>query len=257
MNPEICVVAAVNDETVLQRSLCSSPMIRNDSVQLVLERHHESASRAYNAGLDQTDAEIVVFSHQDVYLPDGWDQRLRNAIATLEEREPEWGVLGVFGVTAARAFVGQVWSMGLNKELCGTIDAPAGVVSLDELVLVMRNGLGMRFDDDLPGFHLYGTDLAQIALDAEFGAYCFHGPVIHNSRPVKRYDQGYREAHRYLCNKWEHRLPIPTCTAALDHKGALLAARLRLLKHRMRDGRMLSETRVVDPRNKAIELGYE
>lgn len=256
MSQQICVVAAVNDETVLQRSLCSSPMIRNGSAKLILERRRPSASNAYNAGLDQTDAEVVVFAHQDVYLPEGWDDRLRQAIEQVEALDKTWGALGVFGITQDREFVGQVWSSGLNKELKGAIAAPKPIVSMDELVIVLHNGVGLRFDEELPGFHFYGTDISQMAIGAGLGVYGFHGPVIHNSKPVKSYDQHYRRAHRYMCEKWEDHLPIPTCTATLDRRG-LLAARVRLFKHRMRDGRGSRDNRMIEPRRKAIELGYE
>ncbi|MEO0572209.1 MAG: hypothetical protein AAF039_10935, partial [Bacteroidota bacterium] len=40
----------------------------------------------------------MVFAHQDVYLPWGWDTQLRARITALEAVDPGWGVLGPSGL---------------------------------------------------------------------------------------------------------------------------------------------------------------
>ena len=35
--------------------------------------------------------------------------------------------------------------------------------SFDELLIVLRRDSGLRFDEGLPGWHMYGTDIVQTA----------------------------------------------------------------------------------------------
>ena len=67
--PTLAVVAAVNDETILRRDLASSAMICDGEVPLFVEPDHVAAGAALNAGRDRTDADLVIFAHQDLYLP--------------------------------------------------------------------------------------------------------------------------------------------------------------------------------------------
>jgi len=149
-------------------------------VPLIVQRDCRSASSAYNDGLDAADADIVIFAHQDVYFPRGWDDKLRDAIRTLDERGEMWGVLGVIGSNADGKLVGGAWSNGLQWKIQSRkFDSPAPVRTFDEIVLVLHKDGGLRFDDNLPGFHLYGTDIALSAIRSGLGAYVFDAPVIH------------------------------------------------------------------------------
>ena len=51
------------------------------------------------------------------------------------------------------------------------------MVSVDELLIVLRIGSGLRFDERLPGFHLHGTDIVQSALHRGLGAFAIDAPV--------------------------------------------------------------------------------
>jgi hypothetical protein len=110
-------VAAVNDSEVLQRNLLMSPDINQGHLRLVECRGFKSASLAYNHGLDTTQEDIVVFVHQDVYLPKGWLAEVDQKILELEQTDPQWAVLGVFGVKPNGQEVGHVWCSGLQREL--------------------------------------------------------------------------------------------------------------------------------------------
>jgi hypothetical protein len=213
--PRIAVVAAVNDAHVLRGNLARSPVIAEGLWPLYTEEGHANAASAYNAGLRVAAANVVVFAHQDVYLPRGWDQRLLAAITSLESTKPSWAVLGVIGVKAHGALVGRSWSSGLGRSVGSPLADPTPVVSLDEVVLVLNATKWVRFDDRLPGYHLYGTDIVQTALSAGLGAYAFDGPVIHNSVEIKQLGSAYRVAYRHVQKKWRARLPIPTTVVQL------------------------------------------
>src|SRR5262249_4672123 len=73
----LTVVAAVSDEAVLRANLLSSPCLAPGSPhEVLLFRGAKSAAEALNRGLEQAKHSVVVYAHQDVYLPRGWDQRL-------------------------------------------------------------------------------------------------------------------------------------------------------------------------------------
>jgi hypothetical protein len=210
------VVAAVNDDVVLNRNLLRSRLVHEPGVRLQLQRGFSSAGAAYNAALAACTSEIVVFVHQDVYVPVGWTASLRRSVAYLAQVDPTWGVLGLYGITKSGELVGHVWSSGLNMMLGRSFDRPVSVDSVDELLIVVRKAAGLEFDRHVPGFHLYATDLVQTALNQGFGAYVICAPVVHNSRPVPYLDRSYFRSHAYLMRKWHDRLPIHNCTLTIS-----------------------------------------
>lgn len=210
-------MSAVNDEAVLRQNLLASPSLSNRELPFKAYVNQPSASRAYNLALSEARADTVIFAHQDVYLPHSFISRLRAAIGYLNTRPgPSWAVLGIVGATAEGGRVGRAWSSGLNREVGGVFSEPVPVVSVDELLIVVRRPSGLMFDDALPGFHLYGTDIVQSALDKGFGAYVIHAPVIHNSNPAPL-GPDYWSAYRHLARSWRRRLPIPTCIVPVTH----------------------------------------
>lgn len=251
----ITLVAAVYDEAVLQRNLLASPLASVDGVDLILQRGAESAAKAYNDAIERARHDIVVLAHQDVYLPDGWDRRLMREIGRIDGND--WGVLGVFGVTESGAHRGRVWCSGNAREFDYRVDRPTPAVSFDELVLVVRRSTGLRFDERLPSFHMYGTDIAQRARAAGLGAYIIDAPVIHNSLPVRSLGGGYAQAYRAMQRIHAERLPISTCIVPLTRWGMpLKKSRLQRTLRGLRHGFDRGDHRHADPAALAGELGY-
>ncbi|MEM7227999.1 MAG: glycosyltransferase [Planctomycetota bacterium] len=250
----LALVAACNDEHVLTTNLMRSPEIGHLS-QTVIEREHASASSALNAGLDATDAPYVMFVHQDVYLPAGTLARLWATITFLNEHHDDWGVIGSYGVDRNGARHGRVWSSGLASEVGPQLDQPREVTCLDELLLIVRRDRAVRFDVELPAFHLYGLDICQAMLDAGFSSYAVDLPVVHNSRPINRLDESYHRAYRYVQRKYNDRLPLPTCVVDVTRFG------VPLLKHdlirRIRPEVARPNTTPQQPDLIAEKLGYE
>jgi len=251
---ELQIVAAVNDEDVLARNLMASAIIRDGLVDLKCYRGAASASQAYNQGLDETTARIVVFAHQDVFLPDDWAERLAHAIARIEAVDPDWAVIGAFGVDLAGRPVGHAWSTGLGRRLGGRFDQPIETTCIDEFVVVLNRTSGLRFDPALPGFHLYGTDIVLAAGVAGCKSYVADIPAIHNSKPVHGYAGGYSDVWRFMRDKWRARLPVPTLTVPLTRTELpLLRARFRLWKSR-RQRLLRAGNALTDPRELVAQL---
>jgi hypothetical protein len=211
------LVVAVNNQSVLETSLLRSPDI-GPNCQVVLQRGYPSAAAAYNSGLAQASADLVVLAHQDVYLPEGWKEALDRSIATLGAMKLRWGCLGVFGIAAGAhpGPTGYCYSTGIGQILGAPFNRPVRAQSLDELVLVVRRSSRLFFDERLPGFHLYGTD---ICLRAKFtGLNCYIVPAfcIHNSNGVKYIPWAYWRCYLYMRHKWWTVLPVTTCCSIIS-----------------------------------------
>jgi len=210
--PAWSLVVASNNEHVLRHTLLASPGI-DSRCQVIVERDSPSAGRAYNRGLDKAKADIVVFAHQDVFLPDDWFPRLGQSIRQIESSGEGWGVLGVFGATAQKPPVlhGFCYSTGLQRILGAPFSYPVATRTLDELVLVVRRSSGLRFDGQLPGFHLYGTDMCLQAEAVGLKNYIIPAFCIHNSKGIVRIPAEFWKAYFHLRKKWFKVLPVTTC----------------------------------------------
>jgi hypothetical protein len=232
----ISFVAAVNDDDELCHNLLSSPAARARGHEWLLVENHAnkqygSISALYNEALARAQNDLVCFVHQDLFLPEGWEERLFAALRELEERDPSWGVLGAVGALPPVP--------GAPKELRGHWCDPSGyyrhgplpheVESLDEQWLGMRKSRGLRFDSNLPGFHCYGIDLSLTARERSMKSYAIDAFVWHKYRDsrgylVERREQSekirrrwsgefmaeFRPAADYVERKWKKYLPFQT-----------------------------------------------
>jgi hypothetical protein len=219
---DFVVISAVNDIDILNNCLARSEDIRNGDLKLITIDGATSMAQAYNDGLDRTDAPIVLFAHQDIYLPRGWLDRALAVLEALTRAHPDWRVAGPYGVQPDGVHAGRVWDVTMGRELgtAGFASAPVG--ALDELLLILRNDGSYRFDADLPHFHLYGTDVVQQALADNRSAWAVELPLVHNNRPIESLRGGYASAYTYMRRKWRRHLPIPTAVCTLSRNPARL-----------------------------------
>jgi len=250
------VGAAVNDRAILANCLERSPDICSGALKLRIFEGWRSAALALNAALDTTDAPYVLLVHQDVYLPAGFAARLAEEITAVEKADPGWAVAGVIGADAQNAMHGQTWSSGWARLLGSKVDHPVPVEALDELLLLVRRASGVRFDENLPGFHLYGSDIVQTAKQLGRRSYVLDLPVIHHSRPVVSLGGGYREAYAYMQRKWRARLPLPNLICPIRRSSLLLTWRDAHVRMRAR-GRSERPAPNSDPITIARQLGWE
>ena len=201
------LITAVNDEAVLNGTLLKSPAI-DGSCQVITKHGFSSAGRAYNAGIAEAKSEILVFTHQDVYLPKNWSDRLTDALNELEAVDPRWGVLGVYGISRSEKGEGHVYSTGLARTLGQPFKGPVEAVSLDELVLIMRRSANLSFDKEFPGFHLYGTDICMEAEKRGLKNYIVPAFCIHNSNGIQYLPIPFWRSYLYLRKKWWNQLPL-------------------------------------------------
>lgn len=208
------LACASHSEAILAANLGRSPLV--SYVPLHVEANAPSAAIAYNRALDATTAPVMVFAHHDVYLPPGWETLLA---ARLAELPPDWAVFGSFGIGLDETHIGPVWSSSLGMIVGRVPMAPVPVQAFDELLIVLNRSSGLRFDEALPGWHMYGTDIAQSARAAGFGAYAGALPCIHNDRYHEALGIDFDEAYRFMRRKWAEALPIRTPITKISRSG--------------------------------------
>jgi hypothetical protein len=250
------VAAAVNDDVILAQCLARSPEIESGALPLTCYRAYPTAGTAYNQGLDDADADYVIFAHQDVFLPQGSVERLTRSINELNATAPDWAVAGVVGLDVDGALKGETWCSGNNCVIGDGSALPARAISLDELVIVVRRSSGLRFDPKLPSFHLYAADIILIAEAAGLSTWIIHLPVVHHSRPVVNLGGGYAHAWHYMRRKWRLKLPVQNLVCAITASPFTLWNKdLRIrIRNRWNDSRGHA---VGDPAQIAERLGFQ
>lgn len=217
-NELLALVTAVSKLDVLERRLLSSPCLSGaGALRLSAHFNCNSAAQAFNAVMDsKPDVRWLVWLHQDVHLPQGWELGLLSAIDEAERRIKNLAVVGAYGVkgfadSATRA--GNVLDRGrLLKE---PAPLPLEADGLDELMFAVRVDSGLRLDPEL-GFDFYATDLvlqAQAAGQAcaVVDAYCEHWSDTPASGNISASTlQRIKASAEKFERKWAARLPVST-----------------------------------------------
>jgi hypothetical protein len=206
----VTFAVAVNQQQVFEANFLASPCFRQPhSYQILDQRNFTSAASAYNNALENSRNDIVIFAHQDMYFPQSWLLDLEQALSYLQVHDPHWGVLGCYGVTADGQPRGHLYSSGLGV-LDEPMDHPVPVRTLDEIVLVVRKSSGLTFDEALPGFHLYGSDLCLRAAEQGMNSYVVPAFCMHNTQMNLVLPADFYACYRHFKRTWRHRLPIHT-----------------------------------------------
>ena len=220
----IAFVCATNNDAQLRKNLLSSKIITSNRYPLILQQGYTNISRAYNDAIKKTSAEILVFLHQDVWLPDDWEQAFLNCLEIVPN---DWGVLGVAGVCRVNGLalqVGRVKDRG--SEWGGHGPLPAQVDALDELLLVIHNDGQLTFDERIPSTHFYGADICLQARLRGLKCYAIDAYCHHNSTLAAHSEAdlppGFLLAERYIRRKWRKQLPISTTSALLLPRRTLI-----------------------------------
>lgn len=211
INPgKITFAAAVNDPHVLESNLLASPCFRcAHDFQVLKQEHFPSAATAYNDALRRAVNDLVVFCHQDIFLPEAWLKKLAHALSWLEAHDPNWGVLGCIGMTAEGHMLGQVYSSGLGV-IGKKLKVPAPVQTLDEIVLILKKSSGLQFDEDLRHFHFYGAEICLRAQARKMKSYAVPAFCVHNTQHNLVLPREFYDGYRHVKEIWRQRLPIHT-----------------------------------------------
>jgi hypothetical protein len=203
-------IVAVDKRKVFESNFLASPCLQGDHGHQILVREgFPSATIAYNSGIVESKNEIMVFCHQDMIFPATWPSQLEIALEYLRGQDPEWGVLGCYGETRAHDGRGHIYSTGLGI-LGQSFPHPLPVQTLDEIVLIVRKSSGLRFDDLMPHFHFYGSDICMRAAEKGMNTYAISAFCVHNTQQYLALPEEFYECYKYFKRNWKDRLPIQT-----------------------------------------------
>lgn len=226
----LAVACASHDPAILHANLARSPLFAT-GVQLHVERDAPSAAIACNRAIAATTADVVVFAHHDVWLPQGWDRLLTRRIAEVAAVDPRWALMGAFGIGLDGAHWGPVWSSSLGQIVGRVPLAPVPVQSFDEMLIVWRRGTAPRFDEALGGWHMHGTDIVQSARQRGVRAWAVGLPCVHNDRYHGELGRDFDAGYRLMQEKWRADLPLRTPIVKISRSG------LHLIRDRWRNRR--------------------
>ena len=206
----ITFAVAVNNREVFENNFLGSPCLRGPSEhQVLVQEGYNSAAKAYNSAIDRASHDLVVLAHQDIFLPETWVAQLNRALDYLEAEDPQWGVLGCYGETLNDNGRGHIYSSGLGT-MGRPFERPAPVQTLDEIVLILRKSSGLRFDEGLPHFHLYGTDICLRAGSQGMKSYAICAFCIHNTHQSLILPREFYDCCKHIKRVWKDSLPIQT-----------------------------------------------
>jgi hypothetical protein len=207
---KITFVAAVNNRAILKENLAASSCFSLPaSHEVLLREGFSSAAAAYNNAIDEATNDLIVFCHQDIFLPETWLPDLSRALDWLEVNDPNWGVLGCYGETLNDHGRGYIYSSG--RGVLGTPSAPPEPVqTLDEIVLILRKSSGLRFDERLPHFHLYGADICLRAARRGLKNYAISAFCVHNTNQTLVLPAEFYECYKHIKRTWREQLPVQT-----------------------------------------------
>lgn len=202
-------IIAVNDEKILSQNF---KHILPDN-NFILQKQYDNIPRAYNDAILKCDQEYICLLHQDVYLPLGWIDNVKEQIKNFHDQE--WGVLGVAGVelrnnNTEKIYLGHVRDRGCEWGMSEGL--PIEVDTLDELLLIIKNDGRLWFDHDTKN-HFYGADICMQAKLLNKKCYAIDAYCHHNSIHGGELNPDFWESCNYMKNKYKNMLPIgTTCT---------------------------------------------
>jgi hypothetical protein len=87
------------------------------------------------------------------------------------------------------------------------------VRTLDEVLLILKKSSGLRFDQRIPGFHMYGADICLEAHRHGLKCYAISAFCIHNTNQYGLLPLQFWQGYLAMRRKWKAQLPIKTsCT---------------------------------------------
>jgi hypothetical protein len=224
---KLSFVACVSDAAVLTGNLMRSPCLSPGSIhQLILVHDCHNAAEGFNRGMTLAIGDILVFVHQDVFLPAGWDESFTAGFMSARSRMPA-EVVGIYGLSAPTED-GKTRRLGSVNDrgewLCGTDPLPARAQSLDELLIGVPRGSRLRPDPEL-GFDLYATDLVLQAesrggCGAVVEAPCEHRSSLQRTQVPRPIIDRFLKAALVFERKWAARFPIETPCIRFDATGS-------------------------------------
>jgi len=218
-------VACGNNGEVLKRRLLASPCLKDGHYAQAIYFNESSPAAAFNKEIERRpNAQWLVWAHQDVYLPLGWDQQFITKIEQAIKQFPKLAVVGVYGISGHGAQACRAGNV-LDREehLMEPAALPSLVDSLDGLLFAVRTDSGLRLDPAL-GFDFYDTDIVLTAQQQGYqtvvvDAYCEHWSNTSKGLALGEMSKRVVANASAFERKWSHRFPITTPCFTIQNIG--------------------------------------
>lgn len=226
MNPNITFVVPIGDEHIYAQCFAKSPLLASGAaVEVFGQRGFKTAAAAFNEAIQRSRNDLMIFCHQDIVLPAGWDAGFLTEIQKVSGVAPNWGVVGCAGITADGRVAAHIYRH--DRELASSVPLPAEVRTLDECLVAFRRSSALRFDKDLPGFFYYAADICLQAESLGRLNYAIDAPCVHRSKSRVSLPASLYVAERYFIRKWSTRLPVPTLSGTVGGRKSLAIRRVK------------------------------
>jgi Glycosyltransferase like family len=226
MKRAITFIIPVGDDDIYHRCFQSSPVLATKGPHEVLcQRGYKSAAAAFNAAIEDSSNDLMVFCHQDIVFPRRWNDIFWSRLQELADVDERWGVVGCAGRTQANERAAHLYRH--DREFVGDVSLPARVRTLDECIISFRRSSRLRFDENMIGFFFYAVDICMQAESRGLKNYVVDAPCFHQGKDRSILPAAFYEAERYMIGKWKKRLPIQTLSGRVGGRAYLGYKRLR------------------------------
>jgi glycosyltransferase involved in cell wall biosynthesis len=200
----ISYIVCTHNPSILERCLLKSLLLQEDDEIVVVEKPH-SIAQGYNTGIDQAKHKIKCFIHHDIIVTNPHLLRM-NLLAYCVE------AIGMIGIIGSQTEASPWWE---GQCVGSVIDTRSGILffsdgkqfclHLDGLMLATCQDV--RFDESIPGYHLYDQDICRQMADRGLKNFCIkdgYRMLTHFTQGMHDINQinGYTEALQIYRNKW-------------------------------------------------------
>jgi hypothetical protein len=165
------------------------------------QKNKYDAYDGLNKFLNISSGEYIILCHQDILLNFDNIDTLLKRIEEVEKLDQNWAILGNAGYKDFNNMTLRITDPAGDRTL-GTF--PSKVRSMDENFLVVKNEANLSLSRNIGGFHLYGTDICQIAHILGYNSYVIDFHLLHKS--AGKIDKIFFDNKKRFINKYERAL---------------------------------------------------
>jgi hypothetical protein len=200
----ISYIACTHNTNILEKCLVQSLILQDDDELIVIEGAN-SIAKGYNSGIDIAKNKIKCFIHHDLIVTNPILLRMNLIAYCIEE-------IGMVGIVGSQTDATPWWE---GQCVGSVVDSRNGILHfsdgkefclhLDGLMLATYHDV--RFDESIPGFHLYDQDICKQMAVKGLSNFCIkdgYRMITHfTSTPMDMSKiNGYAEAMEIYTAKW-------------------------------------------------------
>jgi hypothetical protein len=200
----ISYIACTHNTNILEKCLVQSLILQDDDELIVVEGA-KSIAAGYNLGIDKANNQIKCFIHHDLIVTNPILLRMNLLAYCIED-------VGIVGIVGSQTDAAPWWE---GQCVGSVVDSRNGILyfsdgkqfclHLDGLMLATWHDV--RFDESIPGFHLYDQDICKQMAAKGLSNFCIkdgYRMITHFTQTPMDMSKinGYAEAMAIYNAKW-------------------------------------------------------